>query len=254
MSFSATQGQDGIQPHCAPEERSVNNKRLIPAAILLAATLSLGPVHAQTAKDLEDAMGAEGLKAVKSRDLDMLYVRPGASLAGYKKVMLDPVDVSFSKNWDPTRTGSNIKLGSAERENIRTGVAKITYDQFVKLLQANNGYPVVNAAGEDVLRAKVRVVNLYVNAPAADSGAGRTRTYTMSAGEATLFLELFDSETGQILARAIDRRDSRSSNLMMLSGSVANTAEAEALAAQWARVLRKALDKAHAASAPAPKK
>jgi fructose-1-phosphate kinase PfkB-like protein len=70
----------------------------------------------------------------------------------------------------------------------------------------------------------------------------------MSAGEATLFLELYDSETGQILARVIDRRESRNNNLMMLAGSVPNAAEAEALAAQWARILRKALDKAHAAT------
>jgi hypothetical protein len=230
----------------------MNTKRFIPVAALLAAALSF-PLQAQTKKDLEDAMSAEGLNAVKSKDLDMLYVRPGATLAGYKKVLLDPVEVSFSKNWDPTRTGSNIKLGQAERENIRTGVAKITQDQFTKLLQANNGYPVVNAPGEDVLRAKVRVLNLYVNAPDAGS-PGRTRTYTMSAGEATLFLELFDSETGQILARAIDRRESRNNNLMMLSGPVANTAEAEALAAQWARILRKAMDKAHAATAAAPAK
>jgi hypothetical protein len=229
----------------------MNMKSLIPAAAMLAAAVSLAPVQAQTVKDLEDAMGAEGLKAVKSKDLDMLYVRPGATLAGYKKVMLDPVEVSFSKNWDPKRTGSNIKLGQDEREKIRTGMAKVTQDQFTKLLQANNGYPVVDAAGDDVLRARVRVMNLYVNAPAADQGAGRSRTYTMSAGEATLFLELYDSETGQILARAIDRRESRSNNLMMMSGTVANTAEAEALAAQWARVLRKAMDKAHAASAPA---
>jgi hypothetical protein len=223
--------------------------RLIPIAALLAAALSFGPAHAQTTKDLEDAMGAEGLKAVKSKDLDMLYARPGATLAAYKKVMLDPVEVSFSKNWDPNRTGSNLKLGAAERENIRTGVAKITQDQFAKLLQANNGYPIVTEAGPDVLRAKVRVMNLYVNAP--DAGApGRTRTYTMSAGEATLFLELFDSETGQILARVIDRRESRNNNMVMLSGTVANTAEAEALAAQWARILRKALDKAHSATAP----
>jgi hypothetical protein len=227
-------------------------QRFISAAALLAAALSFAVVQAQGMKELEDAMGAEGLKAVKSKDLDMLYTRPGATLAGYKKVMLDPVEVSFSKNWDPTRTGSNIKLGNAERENIRTGMAKVTQEQFAKLLQAKNGYPIVTEAGPDVLRAKVRVMNLYVNAP--DAGApGRTRTYTMSAGEATLFLELFDSETGQILARAIDRRESRNNNLMMLSGSVPNAAEAEALAAQWAHILRKALDKAHAAT-DTPKK
>ena len=214
---------------------------------LLAATVALAPAFAADMKDLEAAMGAEGLQPVKSKDMDMVYTRPGATLAGYNKVMLDPVEVSFSKSWDPKRTGSNLPLGADEREKIRTGVAKITQEQFAKQLQAKNGYPIVNAAGPDVLRAKARVLNLYVNAPDAGS-VGRTRTYTLSAGEATLFLELFDSETGQILARVIDRRESRNNNMVMLANPVSNAFEAEALAAQWAAVLRKAMDKAHAAS------
>src|SRR5258706_1629320 len=217
MPFRGAHGQHGMHRCCAPEERSMKTQRFIPIAALFAAALSFGPVHAQTTKDLEDAMGAEGLKPVKSKDLDMLYARPGATLAGYKKVMLDPVEVSFSKSWDPTRTGSNIKLVSAERESIRTGVAKITQEQFAKLLQANNGYPVVAEAGPDVLRAQGRGLNLYVNAP--DAGAvGRTRTYTMSAGEATLFLELYDSQTGQIPPRVTDPRASRKKNLMIPAG------------------------------------
>jgi hypothetical protein len=226
----------------------MNAKRLIPLAALLAAALSF-PIQAQTKKDLEAAMAAEGLQPAKSKDLDMLYMRPGASLAGYKKVMLDPVEVSFSKDWDPTRPGSKLKVGPTERENIRAGVAKITYDQFARLLAAKDGYPVVTAAGEDVLRAKVRIINLYVNATDPNASNARTRSYTMSAGEATLFLDIFDSETGQILARAIDRREARTDNRMTLSNSVINTADAEDLAAQWARILRKALDKARAATA-----
>jgi hypothetical protein len=221
--------------------------------VLLAAALALAPAFAADMKDLEAAMGAEGLQPVKSKQLDMVYARPGASLASYKKVMLDPVEVSFAKNWDPKRTGSNLKLGAEERESIRAGVAKITQEQFARQLQAKNGYPIVNAAGPDVLRAKARVVNLYVNAPDAVGSSGRTRTYTLSAGEATLFLELFDSETGQILARVIDHRESRNNNLVMIAGPVQNAAEAEALAAQWATVLRKAMDRAHAASGGAKK-
>jgi hypothetical protein len=212
----------------------------------LMATAALGIAQAATS-ELEDAMGAEGLARIKSKDLDMVYTRPGASLATYKKVMLDPVEVSFSKNWDPKRTGSNIKLGQAEREGIRTGVAKITMEQFSKELQAKNGYPVVTAAGPDVLRARAKVVNLYVNAPDANA-AGRSRTYTLSAGEATLFLELFDSETGQILARVVDRREGRNNGMVMLASPVQGAAEAEQIVQVWGHVLRKAMDTAHAAS------
>ena len=42
----------------------------------------------------------EGLVPVQSRNLDKLYVRPNAELARYQKVMIDPVTVEFSKEWD----------------------------------------------------------------------------------------------------------------------------------------------------------
>ena len=35
----------------------------------------------------------EGLVPVQSRNLDKFYVRPDANLAGYRKVMIDPVQV-----------------------------------------------------------------------------------------------------------------------------------------------------------------
>jgi hypothetical protein len=76
---------------------------------------------------------------------------------------------------------------------------------------------------------------------------GRSRTYTLSAGEATLFLELYDSETGQILARVIDRREGRNNSMVMLASPVQGAGEAEAVAQVWGRVLRKAMDSAQGA-------
>ena len=42
----------------------------------------------------------DGLVAVQTRNLDKLYVRPNADLARYQAVMIDPVTVEFSKNWN----------------------------------------------------------------------------------------------------------------------------------------------------------
>ena len=52
----------------------------------------------------------------------------------------------------------------------------------------------------------------------------------------------------ELLARVIDHRESRNNNLVMMAGPVANAAEAEAITSQWAHVLRKAMDNAHAAA------
>jgi hypothetical protein len=203
------------------------------------------PALAASKAAVNEAMTHDGLERIKSKTADLVYARPGASLAAYSKVMLGPVDVAFSKSWDPKRPGSNFKLSHEEREGIRSGVATLVRDEFVKTLQAKDGYPVVDAAGPDVLRLKVSIINLYVNAPDVATAA-RTRSYVTSAGEMTLVLEAYDSETGQVLSRVVDRQESdiRGGQLSW-SNRVMNQSEGELIASGWARQLRKALDQAH---------
>jgi hypothetical protein len=222
----------------------VNATQSIRTIVLLAAMLVLTPAFAASSSELDEAMSVDGLQKTKVKGLDLAYARPGASLAGYSKFKLDPVEVAFHKNWDPKKTGSNIKLSAQDRENIRTGVAKVVDEEFVKELQTKGGYPLVKEAGPDVLRVRAYVINLYVNAPDTMT-AGRSRTYTVSAGEMTLFAELYDSETGEVLARVVDRSEARNSGMMSLSNSVVNASEARSIASSWARILRNGLDKAH---------
>jgi hypothetical protein len=198
-------------------------------ASLLAWVLLVAAALAASGKDLDKSMEYDGLAKIRIRDVDLAYVRPGASLAGYHSIKLDPVDVAFRKDWNPNRTGSRIKLSAEERENIRTGVAKVVFDEFVRELESKSGYKVVTEAASDVLRVKVNIVDLYVNAPDTHQ-AGRSRTYVVSAGEMTLVAELFDSESGEILARVVDRREARNSGRMTLSSSVGNAGEAASIA------------------------
>ena len=212
--------------------------------LLIAALLVAGAAHSQS--DFDKRMAYDGLEPVKVKAISAAYRRPGATLAGYKRVRIDPVEVRFHKSWNPTSTGSRLPLPAADREAIRTGLAKVVREQFVKTLGAKGRYPVVDESGPDVLRLKIYIVNLYVNAPD-NPGPGVSRTFVTSAGEMTLFLELFDSETGQILARAVDRQEARSAAMTQMANSVTNIGEAEDIAAQWARIMRDALDRAHAA-------
>lgn len=210
---------------------------------LLASALVASVGCANRSSDHAEAMSHDGLQKVSVKGLDLAYALPGATLAGYQRVLLDPVEVAFRKDWDPTRTGSRIRLSTEERENIRAGLAQAVREAFVTELQRAGSYPVVSEAGPDVLRVKVHVVDLYVNAP--DTAAARSRTYVMSAGEMTLSAELFDSETGQTLARVVDRREARDTDQLKLTNTVLNRGEAQDIASAWARILRGALDKAH---------
>jgi hypothetical protein len=220
---------------------------------LLASAFALTGALAAVDPQLDAAMSMDGLVPFKTKDLDLAYTRPGATLSAYKKVMLDPVEVAFHKDWNPERTGSRLKLSATERENIRTGVAKVVEEEFARTLSAKNAYPIVKEAGPDVLRVRVKIMNLYANAPDT-AAAGRSRTFVVSAGEMTLLMELYDSETGAILARIVDRQEARSTGQMQLSNSVTNAGEAAQIANGWARLLKKGLDKAREAPKGEPAK
>jgi len=187
----------------------------------------------------------DGLKLIKVKGIDIAYARPGASLAPYKRVMLDPAQVAFSKDWDPEQTGSRMKLTPTEREKIRTELAALFDKTFKEELQKKNGYPVVTEAAPDVLRVTPALIDVYANAPDTMT-PGRSYTFVMNAGHATLIAELRDSETGAILARVADLQEARDDGFLQISNSVANSAEARAMVSKWARILRSRLDAVHA--------
>ena len=76
--------------------------------------------------------------------------------------------------------------------------------------------------------------------------AGRVTNYVASAGAATLYIELYDSVSGEILARIIDRKRMRDYGYMQWSTSVSNRAEARRMLKRWASMLREGLDQVQA--------
>lgn len=222
-------------------------------ALALAIALSVTPpdAGAAPAADVKSSAAYDGLQPIQVRGIELAFARPGATLAGYRRILLDPVEVAFRKDWNPHRAATDRVLSTAEREAIRTAMAKIVLDEFAGQLQSAGGYPVVDVAGPDVLRIRTRIADLVVTAPATLSAA--SGTYTLSAGEATLFAELYDSDTGQLLARVVDRREARGTGTLMLVNQEVNVREAKHMAATWARVLRTGLDRAHGIAAPESK-
>jgi hypothetical protein len=214
------------------------------AGLIATCVAAVGCASSGGTQAIDEAMSHDGLQKVEVEGIELAYARPRATLGGYNKVKLDPIEVAFHKDWDPQQPGSHFKISSRDRENIRTEVARIVGEQFVRELQRDQGYQLVPEAGYDVLRVRVSIINLMVTAPDTMT-PGMSRVYTVSSGEMTLFAELFDSDTGALLARAIDRREARDAGRLTLSNSVVNLAANESIAAIWARILRNALDRAH---------
>lgn len=206
--------------------------------------LALTAAGVATAREPTPPPTWDGLKRVEHRDLDMVYLREGASLAKYSKVMLDPVEVSFDKNWDPKRTTSIMSSHRVDTDAIREGLAKLARDVTRRELERKDGYPLVDEPGEDVLRVRAKIVDLYINAP--DTMTPGTRIYVLSAGEMTLVAELYDSVTNTLIGAVVDRRRGLEQGPFdfQIANRVTNTAEADRILSIWARRLRNALDKA----------
>ena len=196
----------------------------------------------QNRQGLAEALSYDGLQQITVKGIDMAFALPGATLSGYTQFMIDPVNVSFAKNWKPTVPGTRRNLSTDEIEKIRSGVAKIVFDVFVAELK-KGGYTLASAAGPNVLDVKPMILNLYVTAPDVMT-PGRTRTYTASSSEMTLVAELTEFETRQVVARVLDRQQARRTGTYTMSSSVSSASDARVAATSWASILRNGLDKA----------
>ncbi len=216
----------------------------------LARTLSLAVLVIVAAAPVAQAADAppppneDGLVQASVKGVDRVLQRPGTDWASYTRVMIAPVDVSFSKSWNPRDYGT-FGLRSSDIDRIRRELAQITYDTFTKVL-GEGGYTIAQAPAEGVLQVRPNIVNLYINAPDT-MDAGRSRSYVLDAGEMTMSLELRDSITGTLLAQARDRKRGTDTGRVTLSNSVMNRAEAERALRGWATQLRGNLDAARKA-------
>ena len=191
----------------------------------------------------------DGLTRIDGKKADAVYWKEGATLAGYDRIRLDDAEVSFKKNWlrdqNRDRRSLNSRVTSEDMDDIREALAGLFREVFTQELE-KGGYEVVNENGADVLLLQPSIVDLDVAAPDVSANtAGRSRTYTTSAGEMTLHLDFRDSETNALMGRAIDRRKDQAVGNIQYSSRVTNQADARRILGSWAKALREALDEAH---------
>ncbi len=195
----------------------------------------------------------DGLTEVKPKRLDAAYLLPGADFRPYKKLMIDPVEVAFMKDWAEKYNRDAATLSQRLTQEDVERIAKAAREAFTEVFNEayeKAGLELATAPGEDVLRVRPGVVNLYITAPDTMS-SGRSRTYTMESGQATLFIEVRDSTTGALLGRALDKRATRNTGRVQVSNSVTNLSDFRALFKQWADISVKGFNDLRAMS-PVP--
>jgi hypothetical protein len=176
----------------------------------------------------------DGLVKVPAKRARAAYLLPGASFGGYTKIMLDPTEVALQKNWLRDYNSSTRMSRISESEaQAKLNEVRAFADQLFAKAFSDAGFQVVNAPAPDVLRVRVGILNLTVSAPDVMT-AGRSRSYAREAGSATLVVELRDSDSGQLMGRALDARVAGDMGGYMRN-SVSNRADFERLFESWAK-------------------
>lgn len=194
----------------------------------------------------------DGLVRQPSKRADAVYVLPGADLSGYTKVTLLEPQIAFRKYWQSDINSSRTvnRISDKEMDKMIATGKELLIEQFTKELE-KGGYSVVTESGPDVLAVKPAIVDLDVYAPDPNNMSGIWMdTYARGSGEATLYLELYDSVTDQLLLRAIDtkRDDTDPMSWRIPRTQASNIQDARWAFSDWARMLVKGLKQAKEAS------
>ena len=73
-------------------------------SVAIGATVAAGCTTSRTAFPEE----WDGLVRQPHPRLNAVFVKPDAEIRGYRNVLLDPLQTSFARNWDPNRGGRSL--------------------------------------------------------------------------------------------------------------------------------------------------
>lgn len=196
----------------------------------------------------------EGLTLVKGAKADVVYLRPGVSFTGYTKLMLIEPTIAFKKDWqkDTQLDNARGRVSDAEMAGMIAMGKRILIEEFARTLMAA-GYTFVQTTGPDVLAIRPAIQELDIPAPDPSNQIGSyNKVYTEQSGEATLAIELYDSVTGQLLARAYDRTsgDNAAFNRPKERTHDTNVQDAHLAMREWAKMLAKGLERAKSTKVP----
>jgi len=222
------------------------NSVLRPTTLLIFTVVSVActtaPPTIQTGPDAE--LSFDGLHKVDNSQADVAWARPDFDISGYTKIWLLGAGIEYRQVKNRGRTsidrtrGGPYFIDDKSRAQFEELVGKVFKEELEKIER----YELVDGPGPDVLMVRGGLLDVTSYVPP-DPVGGRSAVFLSSVGEATLVLELRDSETGTILARSVDRRAAEIiGGTFTRSNSVTNSAEARRLIKFWATRLREGLD------------
>ena len=211
------------------------------AAIMIAGCATPPPTVDTSA---EAEMTFDGLFPVRDSRADQAWARPDVDLTQYSKVMLQSIGIEYRPGGESGRTLSSRSSGGPYEvtEEQKDRFEELMRETFLDELGKSEHFTIVSEPGPDVLLIRGGLLDVVSYVPPDPVGV-RSDIYLSRVGEATIVIELRDSITEAILARAVDRRAAEQmTGAWQASNRVTNATEVRRMARTWARLLRERLD------------
>ncbi|PKG82008.1 DUF3313 domain-containing protein [Colwellia sp. 75C3] len=218
------------------------------SVIALVASLAIGCTS--TNPTSAPQVSPDGMELKKSTRSTVAYKKEGVDFSEYDKVQILPSAVAFKKNWKRDFNRNQTSLSTRIRDNdvirIKADVAELFDEVFKDEFGKDAKFPLVDKVSSNTLVIRPAIVDLDVAAPDIKS-SGNVKTYASDAGQATLFLELYDGVSGEILARILSASVAGDNSHYQWATRVSNRADAKRMIRKWAQALRTKYDEAHMA-------
>ena len=216
----------------------MNKIALVFMAALLAAcqttpTLQSGP---------NAVMSYDGLAKVNNSRVDSAWVRSGVDFSNYNKLMLVGTGIKYRTVGEINRVYlsnlSGFPLDAEQRDYMQVAVREV----FTRGIAESDRFDIVDEQGPDTLTLTGSLIDVVSFVPPQDDVVDEIYIYITRLGEATLVLEISDSISGRVLARATDKRIIESSHRDINADFITNRFELERELDRWVDVIRRGLD------------
>ena len=202
------------------------NRRI--ACVLGPMAVLIGLMGPGCATSTQTPPDMDGLVLQPSPGLDAVYLRSDANFNAYGNIVLQPVQVTFDKDWDPklSQRALSRSLSEQDLQMLKDEMASEFRSIFVNEL-ASGGYQVVDQLGANSLVITAALADVYINDPVALM---------------TLVMELHDGINGPLVGRIADHSIGGNFGRLEMTYSVTRSADFRGAVADWAERLRKELD------------
>ncbi len=192
----------------------------------------------------------DGLVRMRGSAFEGVWVKPGADIDGYTKLMIGPVRMSY-KRPPRGRSSRSTQYNFALTQGQADRLEELLVEALSAQIEQSERWTLTDEPGPDVLLIEPSLLDLVVNTPTQQEP--RQVTFTTSTATVTIVLEVYDSQSGEILARMADRSEARrpgsGAQQLYWSNPVSNVQAVRTIFRRWSRIFVARLDTASRLSA-----